>query len=135
MVIAILGILAGIALPRYNDYVRKAEMVHVISAMEEFKKEALFYYSRHSRWPTSNDQIDKGDRNSYANERMDNLYVRSYHGNGMVYSHIKEPVFGLSSTGWVRMRMIDDGTKINTDCTAADGQWPTTPELREYIKC
>lgn len=135
VVIAIIGILASISAPSYGNYVRKAKMATLISDMEGVKNLAIVYYHENGQWPSHNPNVGMNPLNSYANDLRDNLYVRTYNGNGMVYSHIVESVFGVTGSKWVRMRIREENGKFKVDCTESDGKWPTGEGLRKYISC
>lgn len=54
IVIAILGILAVIALPAYQDYTARAQVSEAILLMEGQKSAVVEYYADKGKWPTSN---------------------------------------------------------------------------------
>ncbi|WNS82796.1 pilin [Neisseria sp. DTU_2021_1001991_1_SI_NGA_ILE_055] len=54
IVIAILGILAVIALPAYQDYTARAQVSEAITLMEGQKSAVVEYYADKGKWPTSN---------------------------------------------------------------------------------
>ncbi len=54
IVIAIIGILAVIALPAYQDYTARAQVSEAISLMEGQKSAVVEYYADKGKWPTSN---------------------------------------------------------------------------------
>lgn len=56
IVIAILGILAVIALPAYQDYTARAQVSEAISLMEGQKSAVVEYYADKGKWPTNNAQ-------------------------------------------------------------------------------
>ena len=56
IVIAIIGILAVIALPVYQDYTARAQVSEAISLMEGQKSAVVEYYADKGKWPTNNAQ-------------------------------------------------------------------------------
>ncbi len=54
IVIAIIGILAVIALPAYQDYTGRAQVSEAITLMEGQKSAVVEYYADKGKWPTSN---------------------------------------------------------------------------------
>lgn len=54
IVIAIIGILAVIALPAYQDYTGRAQVSEAITLMEGQKSAIVEYYADKGKWPTSN---------------------------------------------------------------------------------
>ncbi|MCP1659126.1 pilin [Neisseria perflava] len=56
IVIAIVGILAVIALPAYQDYTGRAQVSEAVTLMEGQKSAVVEYYADHGTFPTSNDE-------------------------------------------------------------------------------
>ncbi|HFC8486645.1 TPA: pilin [Neisseria subflava] len=54
IVIAIIGILAVIALPAYQDYTARAQVSEAISLMEGQKSAVVEYYADKGKWPKNN---------------------------------------------------------------------------------
>ena len=54
IVIAIIGILAVIALPAYQDYTARAQVSEAISLMEGQKSAVVEYYADKGKWPRNN---------------------------------------------------------------------------------
>ncbi|MEO0971782.1 MAG: pilin [Pseudomonadota bacterium] len=56
VVTAIIGILAAIAVPRYSDYIIRAQMVEVFALTNELKPAVQSYYLERGRFPANNTQ-------------------------------------------------------------------------------
>ncbi len=54
IVVAIIGILASIAIPAYQDYTIRAQVVEAFAIAEEIKPKILEYYRVHGRFPPTN---------------------------------------------------------------------------------
>lgn len=54
IVVSIIGILAAIALPAYQTYAVRAQVVEAFSISEEIKANVRDYYRRNGRFPSSN---------------------------------------------------------------------------------
>ena len=54
IVIAIIGILAAIALPAYQDYTKRARVGEALSLAGGAKTAVTEYYSSNNKWPTDN---------------------------------------------------------------------------------
>ncbi|HGF8880920.1 TPA: pilin [Neisseria meningitidis] len=54
IVIAIVGILAAVALPAYQDYTARAQVSEAILLAEGQKSAVTEYYLNHGEWPTNN---------------------------------------------------------------------------------
>ena len=53
IVVAIIGILAAIALPAYQDYLVRSKVSEILARGGEVKGSIAEFYSSKSRWPTS----------------------------------------------------------------------------------
>ncbi|HFA1831224.1 TPA: pilin, partial [Neisseria gonorrhoeae] len=56
IVIAIVGILAAVALPAYQDYTARAQVSEAILLAEGQKSAVTEYYLNHGIWPEDNDK-------------------------------------------------------------------------------
>ncbi|ENW8129464.1 pilin [Neisseria gonorrhoeae] len=56
IVIAIVGILAAVALPAYQDYTARAQVSEAILLAEGQKSAVTGYYLNHGEWPENNDK-------------------------------------------------------------------------------
>jgi type IV pilus assembly protein PilA len=55
IVVAIIGILAAIALPAYQDYTARAQMSEAMSLASGAKTAVAEYYSNEGKWPSKNE--------------------------------------------------------------------------------
>ncbi|ENV6463513.1 pilin [Neisseria gonorrhoeae] len=61
IVIAIVGILAAVALPAYQDYTARAQVSEAILLAEGQKSAVTEYYLNHGIWPEDNDKAGNDD--------------------------------------------------------------------------
>ncbi|WP_312527933.1 pilin [Comamonas sp.] len=54
IVVAIIGILAAVALPAYQDYTKRARVSEALSLMSGAKASVTEYYSTNNAWPANN---------------------------------------------------------------------------------
>jgi type IV pilus assembly protein PilA len=54
IVVAIIGILAAIALPAYQDYTKRAHVAEGLTLAAGAKAAVTEYYSTNNKWPTNN---------------------------------------------------------------------------------
>ncbi|MEH6516581.1 MAG: pilin [Halioglobus sp.] len=79
IVIAIVGILAAIALPAYQDYVVRSKISEPLAAMAEAKTSVTEYYSANNRLPGSN--TEAGVKSQYpASDITDEVIITSNTG-------------------------------------------------------
>lgn len=86
IVIAILGILAVIALPAYQDYTARAQVSEAILLMEGQKSAVVEYYADKGKWPASNT-----DAGIATNTSIQGKYVAQVDvgGNGVITAKMK----------------------------------------------
>ncbi|HFC3370780.1 TPA: pilin, partial [Neisseria gonorrhoeae] len=72
IVIAIVGILAAVALPAYQDYTARAQVSEAILLAEGQKSAVTEYYLNHGKWPANN-----GDAGVASAGEIKGKYVES----------------------------------------------------------
>ncbi|HFB3873394.1 TPA: pilin, partial [Neisseria gonorrhoeae] len=72
IVIAIVGILAAVALPAYQDYTARAQVSEAILLAEGQKSAVTEYYLNHGKWPENN-----GDAGVASSDKIKGKYVQS----------------------------------------------------------
>ena len=104
IVVAIIGILAAIAIPAYQDYTIRAQVSEAITLMTGAKTAAAEFYNNHGRWPSSNasaglasassitgnyvKSVNVGTINGYVVAMFSNGANAALHGKGMGLSAI-----------------------------------------------
>ncbi|ENY1172151.1 pilin, partial [Neisseria gonorrhoeae] len=71
IVIAIVGILAAVALPAYQDYTARAQVSEAILLAEGQKSAVTEYYLNHGKWPE-----DNGDAGVASASKIIGKYVQ-----------------------------------------------------------
>ncbi|HFC1760126.1 TPA: pilin [Neisseria gonorrhoeae] len=85
IVIAIVGILAAVALPAYQDYTARAQVSEAILLAEGQKSAVTEYYLNHGEWPENN-----GDAGVASSDKIKGKYVESVTvTNGVVTAEMK----------------------------------------------
>ena len=87
IVIAILGILAVIALPAYQDYTARAQVSEAILLMEGQKSAVVEYYADKGKWPTSNAEAGIATNTSIQGKYVAQVDVG---GNGVITARMKK---------------------------------------------
>ena len=86
IVIAIIGILAVIALPAYQDYTARAQVSEAISLMEGQKSAVVEYYADKGKWPTSNTEAGIADKGSIQGKYVEEVEVS---GDGVITAKMR----------------------------------------------
>ncbi|EMT7196544.1 pilin [Neisseria gonorrhoeae] len=85
IVIAIVGILAAVALPAYQDYTARAQVSEAILLAEGQKSAVTEYYLNNGIWPENN-----GDAGVASSDKIKGKYVESVTvTNGVVTAEMK----------------------------------------------
>ncbi|HGN6949146.1 TPA: pilin, partial [Neisseria gonorrhoeae] len=85
IVIAIVGILAAVALPAYQDYTARAQVSEAILLAEGQKSAVTEYYLNNGKWPKNN-----GDAGVAASSKIIGKYVKQVEvKNGVVTATMK----------------------------------------------
>ncbi|HFA6081409.1 TPA: pilin, partial [Neisseria gonorrhoeae] len=80
IVIAIVGILAAVALPAYQDYTARAQVSEAILLAEGQKSAVTEYYLNHGIWPENNDKAGVASSSSIKGKYVKEVEVK----NGVV---------------------------------------------------
>ncbi len=88
IVIAIIGILAVIALPAYQDYTARAQVSEAITLMEGQKSAVVEYYADKGKWPTSNEEAGIAAEGSIKGKYVAQVKVEDT--NGVITATMKD---------------------------------------------
>ncbi|HFB5936983.1 TPA: pilin, partial [Neisseria gonorrhoeae] len=85
IVIAIVGILAAVALPAYQDYTARAQVSEAILLAEGQKSAVTEYYLNHGKWPENNDSAGVASASKIIGKYVKQVEVK----NGVVTATMK----------------------------------------------
>ncbi|HFA4282930.1 TPA: pilin, partial [Neisseria gonorrhoeae] len=85
IVIAIVGILAAVALPAYQDYTARAQVSEAILLAEGQKSAVTEYYLNHGEWPENNTSAGVASSSSIKGKYVEKVEVN----NGVVTAQMK----------------------------------------------
>ncbi|HEZ5248836.1 TPA: pilin [Neisseria meningitidis] len=103
IVIAIVGILAAVALPAYQDYTARAQVSEAILLAEGQKSAVTEYYLNHGKWPG-----DNSDAGMASSSDIKGKYVKSVEvKNGvitaqMASSNVNNEIKGKKLSLWAK---------------------------------
>ncbi|EMT2052579.1 pilin, partial [Neisseria gonorrhoeae] len=103
IVIAIVGILAAVALPAYQDYTARAQVSEAILLAEGQKSAVTEYYLNHGEWPKDNDKAGVA-----SSDKIKGKYVQSVTvANGvvtaeMLSSNVNKEIQGKKLSLWAK---------------------------------
>ncbi|HEZ4934967.1 TPA: pilin [Neisseria meningitidis] len=85
IVIAIVGILAAVALPAYQDYTARAQVSEAILLAEGQKSAVTEYYLNHGKWPGNNSDAGVASASDIKGKYVQSVTV----ANGVVTAEMK----------------------------------------------
>ncbi|HEZ6457806.1 TPA: pilin [Neisseria meningitidis] len=85
IVIAIVGILAAVALPAYQDYTARAQVSEAILLAEGQKSAVTEYYLNHGKWPANNNSAGVASASDIKGKYVQSVTV----ANGVVTAEMK----------------------------------------------
>ncbi|EMT0111212.1 pilin [Neisseria gonorrhoeae] len=125
IVIAIVGILAAVALPAYQDYTARAQVSEAILLAEGQKSAVTEYYLNNGKWPANN-----GDAGVASSSSIKGKYVQKVEVNNgvvtatMASSNVNKEIQGKRLSLWAKR---EDGSvkwfcgqPVTRDNVAAD---------------
>ncbi|HGO6192388.1 TPA: pilin, partial [Neisseria gonorrhoeae] len=103
IVIAIVGILAAVALPAYQDYTARAQVSEAILLAEGQKSAVTEYYLNHGKWPADNDSAGVASASKIKGKYVQKVEVK----NGVVTatmasSGVNKEIKGKKLSLWAR---------------------------------
>ncbi|HFB1361288.1 TPA: pilin, partial [Neisseria gonorrhoeae] len=103
IVIAIVGILAAVALPAYQDYTARAQVSEAILLAEGQKSAVTEYYLNHGKWPKDNTSAGVASSSSIKGKYVQKVEVT----NGVVTaqmasSNVNKEIQGKKLSLWAR---------------------------------
>ncbi|HEZ6529284.1 TPA: pilin [Neisseria meningitidis] len=132
IVIAIVGILAAVALPAYQDYTARAQVSEAILLAEGQKSAVTEYYLNHGIWPGNNTSAGVATsskiKGKYVKEvEVKNGVVTATMASSNVNNEIKGKKLSLwakrqdGSVKWFCGQPVERNTNAKDDVAAANG--------------
>ncbi|WP_096122924.1 pilin [Neisseria meningitidis] len=135
IVIAIVGILAAVALPAYQDYTARAQVSEAILLAEGQKSAVTEYYLNHGEWPANNSSagvasVSTDIKGKYvAGVKVENGVITATMASSNVNNEIKGKKLSLwakrqnGSVKWFCGQPVTrNDTATATDVAAANGK-------------
>ncbi|HEZ6805159.1 TPA: pilin [Neisseria meningitidis] len=127
IVIAIVGILAAVALPAYQDYTARAQVSEAILLAEGQKSAVTEYYLNHGTWPKNNTSAGVASSSTIKGKYVEKVEVK----NGvitatMASSNVNNEIKGKKLSLWAKRQdgsvkwFCGQPVTRNADTVAAD---------------
>ncbi len=122
IVVAIIGILAAIAIPQYQNYTARAQATEALALASSAKTGVAEYQNMENDWPANNTQAGIGPATQITGEYVSQVAVA---GNGVISITFGS---GVHSGEVITLTPSNEGGSISWACGAAviaDNQLPT----------
>lgn len=114
IVVAIIGILAAIALPAYQDYTKRAHVSEALGLISGAKAPVADYYSTNGVWPSNNLAAGIATDSSIKGNAVDRVEIVG----SLIIAHVNQKI----EAGKVLVSRGTAGSSgIQWDCTPAAG--------------
>ncbi|WP_371231555.1 pilin [Pseudomonas sp. QE6] len=119
IVVAIIGILAAIAIPAYQDYLARSRVSEGLALAAAAKTGVTEYYASNGSWPTSNDMAGIDEAENIKGNSVTSVEV----GAGGIVTITYNAKLGAAGSGkTVVLTPTNNGGSISWTCT--DGDMP-----------
>ena len=118
----VIGILAAIAIPAYQDYTVRAKMSGVVSAMDAVKTPIAEYAANKGQWPTTWEQVGANPMSQVPESSRALVEEIRLDQGGVVVGSVKIQ----GKQGQIRMAPKQMGDKVDWTCTAS-------PEIKKNV--
>ncbi|HEZ9856357.1 TPA: pilin, partial [Neisseria gonorrhoeae] len=103
IVIAIVGILAAVALPAYQDYTARAQVSEAILLAEGQKSAVTEYYLNHGKWPENNDSAGVASSDKIKGKYVESVTVaKGVVTAQMASSNVNNEIKGKKLSLWAK---------------------------------
>src|SRR6185503_1175660 len=120
--IFVIGILAAVVIPAYQDYTVRAKMSGVVSAMDAVKTPIAEYAANKGQWPTTWEQIGANPMSQVPESSRALVEEIRLDQGGVVVGSVKIQ----GKQGQIRMAPKQMGDKVDWTCTAS-------PEIKKNV--
>ena len=111
IVVAIIGILAAIALPAYQDYTKRAHVSEGLVLAGNAKAAVTEFYADKGRFPNNNPSAGIASAGSIVGNAVDNVAV----GNGGLITITYKPVVDASNNT-ITLSPVTGGGRVQWSC-------------------
>jgi len=115
IVVAIIGILATIAMPAYQDYTIRAQISEGLTLSSAAKSAVSEYYMERGAWPTHDDEAGVADKHDIIGKYTEHISVKD---------NVIEIKFGYDAhtkifDEKIELTAVDNGGSISWTCASA----------------
>jgi type IV pilus assembly protein PilA len=115
VVVAVIGILASIAIPAYQDYTIRAQVSEGLSLSNSAKAAISEYYVDRGAWPTDNAEAGLADSGDIVGRYVDNVAVTDNVIEIQYGNNAHSAIFGKSIT----LTVVDNAGSFIWTCASS----------------
>ena len=121
IVVAIIGILAAIAIPAYQDYTVRAQVSEGLNLGGGAKTAVTEYYQDRGAWPANNDQAGLSPAADIQGKYVATVTVTTAGGDGVVtVVYGNDAHAALLDGNSITLTAEDAGGSVTWECTSGD---------------
>jgi type IV pilus assembly protein PilA len=131
IVVAIIGILAAVAIPQYQNYVARAQVAEALSLASGAKAAVVEYYATNGTWPSSNADIGLAGLTDISGKYVRHVTIISStppFGWISVKFRAEPDAHANIANGIMILEPKDNGGSISWACING-----TTPNISDYL--
>jgi prepilin-type N-terminal cleavage/methylation domain-containing protein len=114
IVVAIIGILAAVAIPSYQDYTKRAHVSEGLALVSHAKSTVAEYYAAEGTWPTTNTQAGLAEPASIIGNAVTSVAIGATGGSITVTYNTKVS----SAVTTIQFTPTDTGGGMTWNCSA-----------------
>jgi len=103
IVVAIIGILAAIAIPAYQDYTKRARVSEALTLMDGTKVAVAEYFSNYGHWPTTNASAGLSSAASITGNSVSSVNIGIDSGNATLTATMSRTTFDPTTSYQIAM--------------------------------
>ena len=115
IVVAIIGILAAIAIPAYQDYTIRAQISEGLTLSAGAKTAVSEYYVEHGTWPTDNDEAGLADKHDIIGNYTEHVEVE----DNVIEIKFGYDVHEKIMDEKIELTAVNNGGSISWTCASA----------------
>lgn len=112
VVVAIIGVLGAIAVPRYNDYIKRGKVAETFPLTHNMRIKYLEYFNEGNGKPTSNGDLGFGAANTISGQGIDSVEVLADGSIQVTYS----TAIDSTNPTMIFEPIIENGSITEWDC-------------------
>ena len=129
IVVAMIGILAAIAIPQYQNYVARAQVAEGLALASGAKTAVAEYRSTTGEWPTNNDEAGLAERSEIKGKYVLRITVNSTDPWRHVTVKFNDDAHTKIANGTLILEATDQGGSISWSCRGNE----STPDITSYL--